>query len=128
MLRLVLVLSLCLVIVECIQVKRSEGCESLQACLSPIDGVTVPNIGRLGEDGAYQEFCQKASTFSVCYQDENAGCDRQSVRDSIKSMVDVAEFLCTEEARSEILAVSSSDCASNELKVLQLQLNLEGCE
>ncbi|XP_059138897.1 uncharacterized protein LOC131927191 isoform X1 [Physella acuta] len=126
MFRLVLVLSLCYIAAECGHVKRG-GCDSVLACSSPLESVGPDNVDNLSDEAAYEEFCQKATAFSSCFSLAEGECDNSELKNNVRGQVNMADFLCSDETKDDISALADSECAKNELKMVEVQQGVEGC-
>ncbi|XP_059168325.1 uncharacterized protein LOC131950263 [Physella acuta] len=125
MFKLVLVLSLCYIAAECGHIKRNGGCDSVLACDRHRVGTDIFNT--ITNNATYGEFCQKATAFKSCYNGAEKKCDNQELKDNLTAEVNVADFVCSEISKKDFFTVANSECVKNELKVVELELAIDGC-
>ncbi|XP_059138895.1 uncharacterized protein LOC131927188 isoform X3 [Physella acuta] len=127
MFKFVLILSLCYIVVECNTIKRRGGCRKIFTCISPLNNLGPEDFKDFGNAALYDQFCQKSQTFSSCFRDARDGCDNKWVLNDYESQVGVADFLCTDESRDDVSFLINLECASSELKIVELMQGFEGC-
>ncbi|XP_059138894.1 uncharacterized protein LOC131927188 isoform X2 [Physella acuta] len=127
MFKFVLILSLCYIVVECNTIKRRGGCNKIFTCISPLNNLGPEDIKDFSNAAFYDQFCQKSQTFSSCFRDARVECDHQGVLNDYESLVGVADFLCTDESRDDVSFLINLECASSELKIVELVQSFEGC-
>ncbi|XP_059138892.1 uncharacterized protein LOC131927187 [Physella acuta] len=127
MFKLVLVLSLCYIAAECGHIKRSGGCDHVLACASPLENVGPHNVDQLSDEAKYDQFCRKATAFSSCYEEAEDECENEELKKGLRGQINVADFLCSDEAKNDISALADSECTKNELKKIEVQQAMEGC-
>ncbi|XP_059138885.1 uncharacterized protein LOC131927182 [Physella acuta] len=112
---------------ECNTIKRSGGCDKIFSCINPLNNLDPEDFKYFGNAAFYDQFCQKSQTFSSCFRDARDECDHQWVLNNYESMVGVADFLCTDESRDDVSFLINLECASSELKIVELMQGSEGC-
>ncbi|XP_059138891.1 uncharacterized protein LOC131927186 [Physella acuta] len=127
MFKFVLILSLCYIVVECNTVRWAGSCAKIFTCISPLNNLEPENTKDLGNAAFYDQFCQQSQTFSACFRDARDECDHKGVLNRYESQVGVADFLCTDESRDDVSFLINLECASSELKIVELMQSFEGC-
>ncbi|XP_059138890.1 uncharacterized protein LOC131927185 [Physella acuta] len=127
MFKFVLILSLCYIVVECNTVQWTGICDKMFTCISPLNTLNPEDYKDFGNAAFYEQFCQKSQTFSSCFRDARDECDDQGVVNGYEGQVGVADFLCTDESRNDVSFLINLECASSELKIVELVQSFEGC-
>ncbi|NP_001191598.1 Ag precursor [Aplysia californica] len=110
--------------------------QGLQRCVAPIQtgmesmmglGTGFSSNSAIPEDANIDTVCTRLEPFQVCLRGAVRNCHQQTQRDQMTGLDQMIGYICSARGRANVREMQESECATNELKGLELVEGIQGC-